>query len=113
MEVIFLNYQYFGVKGFSEDQNVDYINKIYKIIDDYKADESHSKEYGILLARMDRRNLNAKVSDHNDGSFRVEFTPKELDEDLKKRSHEAEFHQKEMLKYSSLKLWSDFLTEKF
>lgn len=112
LEVIFLNYQYFGVKGFSEDQNVDYINKIYKIIDDYKADESHSKEYGILLARMDRRNLNAKVSDHNDGSFRVEFTPKELDEDLKKRSHEAEFHQKEMLKYSSLKLWSDFLTEK-
>ena len=26
LEVIFLNYQYFGVKGFSEDQNVDYIN---------------------------------------------------------------------------------------
>jgi len=112
LESIFLNYQYFGVNGFSEEQNAELINSIYKILDGYKADETICKEHGILLARMDRRNLTAKVSDHKDGGLLIEFTPKELAEDLKKKREEAEFQQKEMCKYSSLRVWSDFLHDK-
>ena len=112
LESIFLNYQYFGVEGFSEEQNTVFVNSIYKILDDYKADEKLNKEYDILLARIDRRNLTAKVSDRKDGNILIEFTPKELPKDLKKKSKEAEFQQKEMFKYSSLRVWSDFLNNK-
>ncbi len=112
LESIFLNYQYFGVKGFSEEQNTELINNIYKILDEYKANETICKEYGLLLARMDRRNLTAKVSEHKDSGLLIEFTPKELAEDLKKKSEEAEVQQKEICKYSSLKVWSDFLHDK-
>ena len=109
LEGLFLNLQYFGAKGFSEEQNMDLIKSIYKILDYYKADKNLSNEYGILLARMDRRNLTAKVSDHKNGNMLIEFTPKELPEELKKKSEETESRQKEMFKYSSLKAWSDFL----
>ncbi len=85
LESIFLNYQYFGVKGFSEEQNTELVNNIYEILDEYKADETVCKEYGILLARMDRRNLTAKVSERKDSGLLIEFTPKELAEDLKKK----------------------------
>ncbi len=112
LESIFLNYQYFGVKGFSEEQNTELVNNIYEILDEYKADETVCKEYGILLARMDRRNLTAKVSERKDSGLLIEFTPKELAEDLKKKSEEAEIQQKEICKYSSLRVWSDFLHDK-
>lgn len=112
LENICLNYQYFGVKDFSEEENIKYINSIYKIFDEYKADKIVSKEYGILLARMDRRNLAAKFSEHKDGGLFIEFTPKKLAEDLKKKSVEAEIQQKEICKYSSLRVWSDFLHDK-
>ncbi len=112
LESIFLNYQYFGVKGFSEEQNMAFINRIYKILDEYKDNETIYKENGILLARMDRRNLTAKVSGHKDGNILIEFTPKELAEDLRKKSKEAEIQHKEMCKYSSLRVWSNFLQEK-
>ena len=111
LENICLNYQYFGVKDFSEEQNTKLINAIYKILDEYKADEIVRKEYGILLARMDRRNLTAKVTDHKDGGLLIEFTPKELAEDLKRKSEEAVFLQKEIYKYSSLRVWSNFLRD--
>lgn len=112
LESIFLNYQYFGVEGFSEEQNTVFVNSIYKILDDYKSDENLREEHGILLAKMDRRNLTAKISDHKNGGVLIEFTPKELAEDLKKKSEDAESLQKEMGKYSSLRIWSDFLHNK-
>jgi len=112
LEGLFLKYQYFGVKGFSEEQNTDFINSIYKILDEYKADKFICKEYGILLARMDRRNLTAKVSEQKDDGILIEFAPKELAEDLRKKSDEVNIQQKEMFKYTSLKLWSDFLHNK-
>ena len=112
LESIFLNYQYFGVEGFSEEQNTELVNNIYKILDNYKSDENLREEHGILLARMDRRNLTAKISDHKNGGVLIEFTPKELAEDLKKKSEDAESLQKEMGKYSSLRIWSDFLHNK-
>lgn len=112
LESIFLNYQYLGVKYFSEEQNTELINNIYKILDEYKTDETVCKEHGILLSRMDRRNLTTKISDHKDGSFLIEFTPKELAEDLKKKSEEAEIQQKKICKYSTLRVWSDFLHDK-
>jgi hypothetical protein len=109
LESLFLNYQLFGVKGFTEEQNTEYIEKLYKIIDQHKSNASTSKSYGILLARMDRRNLIPKVSKHDDNHLRIEFSPKELSDELKKESEEALNQYQDVFKYSSLRIWADFL----
>ena len=58
---------------------------------------------------MDRRNLIPKVSQHDDNHLRIEFTPKELSDEHKKESEEALNQYQELLKYSSLRMWADFL----
>lgn len=112
LETLFLNYQLFGVKGFTEEQNSEFIEKLYKIIDQHKSNDSTIKEYGILLARMDRRNLIPKVSKHDDNNLLIEFSPKELSEDLREQSEQANIQFEETFKYSSLRIWSDFLMDR-
>lgn len=109
LESLFFNYQFFGVKGFTEEQNSEFIEKLYKIIDEHKSKTSTSKLFGILLARMDRRNLIPKVSKQDDNKFIVEFSPKELSEELREQSKQANIQFEETFKYSSLRMWSDFL----
>lgn len=109
LESLFLNYQLFGVKGFTEEQNSEFIEKLCKIIDQHKSNASLNKPYGFLLARMDRRNLIPNVSKHDDTHLRIEFSPKELSEELKKESEEALNQFQDIFKYSSLRVWSDFL----
>jgi hypothetical protein len=114
LESLFLNYQFFGVNEFSEEQNAGFIEKLYKIIDYHKSsnlikDKSGEKSWGILLSRMDRRNLNPKISKQDDNNFIVEFSPKELSPELKEQSEQALEHFQETFKYSSLRTWSDFL----
>lgn len=111
LELLFLNYQLFGVKGFTEEQNSEFIKKLYEIIDKHKSNASTSKSYGILLARMDRRNLIPKVSQHDDNHLRIEFTLKELSDELKKESEEALNQYQDIFKYSSLRMWSYFLID--
>lgn len=110
LESLFLSYQLFGVKWFSEEQNTEFIRKLYDIIDQYKSNTLINKSYGILLARIDRRNLIPKVSHQDDSRVLIEFTPKELSEENKKRSEEALNQYQELFKYSSLRAWADFLT---
>ncbi len=109
LESMFLNYQLFGVKGFTEDQNAEFIEKLYKIIDKHKSNPTTAKSFGILLARMDRRNLIPKITEQDDNKLLIEFSPKELSDDLKKQSEEAHNQYQEVFKYSSLRIWSDFL----
>ncbi|MDR0982562.1 MAG: ATP-binding protein [Culturomica sp.] len=107
LESLFLNYQFFGVKGFTEEQNSEFIEKLYKIIDRHKSSTSTSKSYGILLARMDRRNLIPKVSKDDDKYLRIELSPKELSDELKKEREEASNRYQDFLKYFPLKVWAD------
>ena len=110
LESLFLNYQFSGIEGFTEEQNIEFIEKLYKIIDQYKSKYSLSKTYGILLARMDRRNLKPKVSKQEDNKLLIEFSPIELSDDLRKESEEAQNLYHDIYKYTPLKLWSDFLS---
>jgi len=109
LESLFLNYQLFGVKGFTEEQNSEFIKKLYTIIDQHKSNASTSKAFGILLARMDRRNLVPKVSKQDDNNLIIEFSPKELPDELRKESEQVQNQYQEFFKYSSLRTWSDFL----
>lgn len=109
LESLCLNYQLFGVKGFTEEQNIEFIEKLYKIIDQHKSDASTSNSFGILLARMDRRNLIPKISKHDDNHLLVEFSLKELSDDHRKASEQAHSQYQDVFKYSSLRMWADFL----
>jgi len=109
LESMFLNYQLFGVKGFTEEQNTEFIEKLYEIIDQHKSNVSTSKSFGILLARMDRRNLIPKVSKHDDNNLLIEFSPKELSDEHRKESEQAHNQYQDIFKYSSLRIWADFL----
>lgn len=114
LESLFLNYQFFGVNGFTEEQNAKFIEKLYEVIDYHKStnlvkEKSGEKSWGILLSRMDRRNLKPKISKQDDKNFIVEFSPKELSPELKEQSEQALEHVQETFKYSFLRTWSDFL----
>jgi hypothetical protein len=111
LESLFLNYQLFGVKGFSDEQNTEFIEKLYEIIDHYKSKASTNKTFGILLARMDRRNLIPKISKHDDNNLLIEFSPKELPDELRKKSEQAYSQYHDIFKYTSLGLWADFFKD--
>lgn len=112
LERLFLLYQFNGIKGFSQEQNAEFIEKLYKIIDHYKSDDTIDKSsFGMLLARMDRRNLTSKVIKQEDNQVFIEFSPKELSDELKEKSEEANNMLQDMVKYSSLRIWSDFIHE--
>lgn len=81
---------------------------MYEIIDKYKSNTATSKSYGILLARMDKRNLVPKVSKHDDNHLRIEFSPKELSDELKNESVEALNQYQDVFKYSALRVWANF-----
>lgn len=112
LERLFLLYQFNGIKGFSQEQNAEFIESLYKIIDDYKSDDTIDKSsFGMLLARMDRRNLTSKVIKQEDNQVFIEFSPKELSDELKEKSEEANNMLQDIVKYSSLRIWSDFIHE--
>ncbi|MCF7755856.1 hypothetical protein KQ941_15500 [Paenibacillus xylanexedens] len=110
LESLFLKYQLFGVKGFTEKQNSEFIEKLFEIIDLHKSNDSINEKFGILLARMDRRNLITQVSEHDDDKLLIEFSPKVLSDQHKKESEEALNQYQEAFKYTSLRTWSDFLS---
>lgn len=114
LERLFLNYQLFGVKGFTKEENSEFIEKLYNIIDEHKSNltkfsKSEKDLYTILLARMDRRNLTAKVKEQVDDKLLIEFEPKELSDELREQGIQANIDFEETFKYSFLRSWSDFL----
>lgn len=109
LESLALNYQLFGVKGFSKEQNLEFISKLYGIIDVHKLNPIAIESYGMQLARMDRRNLKSRITPKENNQVYIEFEPKEVPENVKKKSDEVLNRNKETSKYISLDLWSNFL----
>lgn len=109
LESLFLNYQLFGITGFTEEQNSAFIEKLYKITDEHKSNPSTSKEFGILLARMDRRNLNFEISKQDEKSSLIKFSPVELSDEDRSKSEQAQIQLEKRFKYFSLRIWANFL----
>jgi tRNA A37 threonylcarbamoyladenosine biosynthesis protein TsaE len=117
LESLFLNFQLLGVAGFTEDQNNEFIKELHDIIDQHKKyvqtveSENERNSLGILLARMDRRNLTGKVTWQDDNNFIVEFTPISFPDELRLQSEQTKKQIEETFKYSSLRTWADFISE--
>ena len=58
---------------------------------------------------MDRRNLIPHVSKQENNKILIEFSPKELSDELKKESEKALNQCQDFFKYSSLRIWANFL----
>lgn len=108
LETLFLHYQFFGIKGFNEEQNTLFLKRLYQIIDQHKSNASINQNFRILLFRMDRRNRNAKILEYNGENAKIEFALKEPPEELKKESEQILTPFEDIFKYSFLRLWSDF-----
>lgn len=117
LEKIFLNYQFCGVTNFTEDQNTDFINSLYKILDIHKENlspksQNENHTLHILLARMDRRNLSAKILSKEDNKYVIEFTPTNLSEEQIQQSEQAVKNVDDTFKYSFLRTWGDFISNR-
>jgi len=118
LESLFFNFQFMGVAGFTKEQNTEFIKKLHAIIDQHKKyiltveSEKERNSLGILLVRMDRRNLTGKVTSQDDNNFIVEFTPINFPDELKLQSEQTTKQIEDTFKYSSLRLWADFISEK-
>ncbi|MEA4974944.1 MAG: AVAST type 4 anti-phage nuclease Avs4 [Paludibacter sp.] len=117
LESLFFNFQFMGVAGFTKKQNTEFIKKLHDIIDQHKKyiltveSEKERNSLGILLVRMDRRNLTGKVTSQDDNNFIVEFTPINFPDDLRLQSEQTMKQIEETFKYSSLRTWADFISE--
>ena len=116
IEDLFRNYQFFGVTGFTEEQNTELLKKIYDIIDSHKENiletqDDDKKSLEILIARIDRRVMHPTVKKMDDLNYIIEFNP-ELSSDLQEHSKQATTQFEEAIKYTSLRLWADFISEK-
>lgn len=109
LESLFLSYQFFGVKEFTEEQNEKFIERLYHILDGFQLRDFEDEKLRILLIRIDRRNLTPNVSEQKDGKLLIEFIPQEFPEELKKVSEQAQIQFENNFKFSSLNIWSDFL----
>lgn len=106
LEELFLKYQLFGVQGFSEEQNYDFLKKLYQIIDSHKLNNSLNMEYNSLLERIDRRNLIPEITRQDSERFRVEFRPKNYSDKDRKETEKLQENFNSILKYSSLRNWA-------
>ena len=116
LEPLFVNYQFFGVKGFTEDQNELYIAKLYEIIDSHKKAVALLSGDGkitaeILLSRVDRRIMKPEMKKINETEYHLELNP-QLPPDLKEHSEQAVKQYEDTYKYIPLKMWSDFIFRK-
>ncbi|OBS14812.1 hypothetical protein ATE49_19440 [Elizabethkingia miricola] len=116
LESLLVNYQFFGVKGFTEDQNEMYIAKLYEIIDSHKkevallsGDSKITAE--ILLSRADRRIMKPEMKKINETEYRIELNP-QLPAELKEHSEKVVKQYEDTYKYIPLKMWSDFIFRK-
>lgn len=104
---VFFNYQYLGVKGFNSEQNKGLINKLYYIIDKHNSNKYQEGDYDILLANIDRRNLEPKVTENEDKNLIIEFETKELSEEQEERITQANDEFENAYKYTPLRLWGN------
>lgn len=111
LEHLCLHYQFHGVESFSEEQNSDFIESIFKVIDQHKSELNNKDDtIGILLARMDRRNLEPEFVDDLDNT--TIFLKPKLTAEQKKISETAQVEYNERFKYTPLDLWSNFIDDK-
>jgi len=111
LENIAVYYQFFKIEEISEEEVKERQKTLWDIWDNYyhnlpdKGKETESdKVWRLYLARMDSRKMKPTTVE-KDSDTLIHFNP-EIDPELKKHSDESLQKHSEVMKYSSLRLWS-------
>lgn len=117
LENLALNYQFFKNEKVSDEEGETRQHEIWNILDSLGStisaqglDDNEQKKLRLLLARMDRRKMNPKVTNRDDNSFVIEFNP-ELDNDLNEFSQHGQASFEDTYKHLALKHWAMAKTE--
>jgi len=113
LENLFLQYQFFRNEGITEEESEIRQKELWSILDFYydelstvnKEDED-KKTWRLYLSRMDRRKMNPTLEKTDEGVI-INFNP-ELESSLKEYSESSIAKSVESMKYTSLKIWSDY-----
>lgn len=111
LEGLFIKYQFVNICGFTEQEEHDFLDEIYSIIDYHKGkvlllQGTERQQREILLARIDRRNFNPKVEQTPKG-LQIHFNPT-LTPELQVVTQQAEKMQEEFWRYSDLFFWASW-----
>ncbi|WKA54790.1 AVAST type 4 anti-phage nuclease Avs4 [Planococcus shixiaomingii] len=111
LEQLALSYQFFKGKDVTDEEVEERQKTIWSIFDKYYEElKNHPLEdhntWRLYLARMDRRKMNPTVEKVDEG-LQINFNP-EIDSDLIEYSESSLQESSEAMKYTSLKLWSDY-----
>ena len=113
LENIAINYQLFRSEGESEKEAKKRQEIIWEIFDKYyeklpeKSKETDSDmTWRLYLARMDSRKMHP-TTEEKEGQVLISLNP-DIDPDLKKYSEDSLKKSSEPMKYSSLRLWSNY-----
>ena len=115
LETLIVNYQLFGVNGFSDEENKVFIDSIYAVID-WHRDQSKSLRgesrtiRGIFLSRIDRRLFRPEIKKKDESRYEIELNP-ELTPDLAMYSQQAMQAHQDSTKYITLGLWGRYKDE--
>lgn len=112
LEDTFLYYQTFRRKEVSEEESHYRRNLLWEMLDNYYQelggleDTDVTKNWRLALARMDRRKMDPKVEEIEEG-FQIEWNPA-LEPDLKEHSEQAVANLEEKSWFTSLMIWSSY-----
>ena len=114
LEGLFIKYQFVNIWGFTEQEERNFLERIYSIIDYHKSKVSllrgiDKQKREILLARIDRRNFNPEIERTPKG-LQIHLNPT-LTPELQAFSQQAEKMQEEFGRYSALFLWATWKAE--
>ncbi|WP_278548464.1 AVAST type 4 anti-phage nuclease Avs4 [Paraclostridium bifermentans] len=114
LEGIALRYQFFRENGISEKEANDRQTVMYKIFDDYYDElvdcAESNKTWRMYLARMDRRKMDPRVEQSEEGVI-INFNPK-LDDDLLEFRRVSSDESNKKSKYLELSLWTEYKFKK-
>ncbi len=113
LEDIAVQYQLFMVEGENEEDAIqrqrvvwDIFDNYYKQLPDASNETDSDKTWRLYLARMDRRGMQPSL-EQKDGQTLISLNP-QLDPELKKFSEDFSRQFHEVMKHTSLKLWSKY-----
>ena len=110
LETACLNYQFKGVSNLSEEQNVDFIESIYDILDGHygmvdKAEGEERLLLEILVSRMDRRKLKACNTVEIEDGLAIQLEP-DLTDNARDIIEESSSRTMEMARNLDLLQWA-------
>lgn len=109
LEGLILKYQYARIGCMSEAEQTEYIANIHKIIDGFRESSEVMERMSNIIEHIDLRNLKPEVIGKTEEGTVIQFKPIHRSEHSVNSGEKALRQADEVLKYSSLHMWSSLI----